>query len=129
MATFHGNDGEVHIGANTVLEVVSFDWTNSCDWAEDHSAGATKKSRKPGKLDGQGTITCRNDPGDATGQQLLKAGETVTVILYPGGTTSGCDKLEGSIDVVSVGISMNQDDINERSIAATGYLDESVVTP
>jgi len=128
MATYHGNDGEIHVGANTVLEVTGFSHSNSAESADDSAAGDDYRTRKFGKKDGGGTLNFRYDPASASHQVDLVVGSNVAVTLYPGGVTTGCGKLTGNIDVENIEIGMDQDDINSRTVTYKGYLAESVVS-
>lgn len=127
MASYHGNDGEFHVGANAVLEVKSFQHTNTGEWADKSAAGDAARSYLPGKKDGSGSLNVHLDPGDTTGQGALVEGATATVTLYPSGTATGRKKLEGTIYIESVSTEMDQDDINARTVSYKGYLAESVV--
>ncbi len=129
MATYHGNEGEIHIGANVVAEVKSFQHTNSVDLADDSAAGDDYRTRKAGKKDGQGQLECHWDPTDANGQVALVEGAVLSVILYPSGTASGHGKLSGSIIVETVQVTMEQDDICGRAVTYKNYLTPALVTP
>jgi flagellar hook assembly protein FlgD len=129
MGTFHGNEGEVHLGANTVAEVKSFQHTNSAESADDSAAGDEYRTRKAGKKDGQGQMEFHWDPSDTNGQVALAVGSELAVVLYPSGITSGKGKLTGSIFVESVQVTMDQDDICGRAITYKNFLTEGVVAP
>jgi predicted secreted protein len=111
MATYHGKDGVVKIGANAITEVKSFSVKTSAKVADDtvmgddwetHIANKTVKSFS-------GSLACNHNPLDATGQKLLVAGASVTLKLYPIGNADGLQELEGTATITEVSVDPSKD--------------------
>jgi hypothetical protein len=103
MANHHGNEGKCKVSTAVIAEVTAWSYTETCDLAEDTAMLDTAKSYKAGHKDGSGSITCWWDETDASGQQLLDAGASVTVGLYPEGDTgSGRTYFGAAVTVESV---------------------------
>ena len=125
MATHHGDEGAVYTGAYAVAEVTDFDYTEVIGKAKDTAKGDTAESYKTGRKDGSGTVNCWWDPSDTTGQNTLRAGETVTLNLYPEGRTATYTELTGSVIIDSVTITSPKDEsICEAKFSFTGVLTE-----
>lgn len=121
MATHHGKDGVVKIGANSVAEVTAFSYTYTAELAEDHAMGDSYKTRKPGMLDINGTLSCHYDPSDSTGQDVLIAGAAVTLLLYPeDGDGTGETEVSISALISEVGVNVERDGITQRTFAWAG---------
>lgn len=89
MAIQHGKDGTVKVGSNTVGSIVSWSLSEKTATADTTAMGATYETHVIGVISGDGTIECYLDPADATGQEALTSGASVTLNLYPQGTTTG----------------------------------------
>lgn len=114
MATFHGNDGTVDVGSNTLAEIVSWDLTMTMATADDSAMGDTWTTHQTGKKSASGTITCHWDDTDADGQQSLGVGSSVTLNLGPEGGGSGDYEYSFTATIVSEAITVTHDGINQR---------------
>lgn len=120
MATFLGNDGVVKIGANTVAEVTAFDISQSANTADDTVLGDTWQSHLVGTTSWSGSISCYWDDTDATGQGAMTVGASVSLELYPEGTTVGDYKLSGTATITEISTSNSLDSTVTASFSFTG---------
>ncbi|HZQ01415.1 MAG TPA: hypothetical protein VFB13_17855 [Reyranella sp.] len=88
MALHHGKDGVVKSGANAIASVTAWKFTGKIDLVESAVMGATNKTYLEGLTDFDGTVDCYLDPTDATGQETLTVGASVTLTLYPQGVSA-----------------------------------------
>lgn len=129
MATHHGKDGTVKIGANTVAEINSFSIDETADTAEKTAMGDSSKSFLVGVTTATGTITCYWDETDTSGQGAMTSGASVTLNLYPEGADSGDTYASLTALITSVGVSVDMGSVVERSFGwqATGGVTWSTV--
>jgi hypothetical protein len=102
MATHSGHEGLIKIASATVAEITSFTTDETTDTIEDTQLSDVHKTFLAGQ---QGwTASCEGhlDVSDATGQELMKNGDTVTVIFYPIGEVAGDITLTGTAIVNSL---------------------------
>lgn len=105
MSTTIGTDGVVKIGANTVLEVVGFTLEQQADTVEDTELSDTAKTFLADKTSWNGSIECHLDEADTTGQGAMTIGATVSIDLFPVGTTISTDyHYSGSAIITSISI-------------------------
>ena len=115
MATHHGKNGTVKVGANTVAEIKSWSLDESATTVADTAMGDSSESYIVGTTDASGSITCHWDETDTTGQGAMTAGASVTLNLYPEGADSGDTYATMTALINSVGVSVDMGDIVERS--------------
>ena len=115
MATHHGKDGTVKVGANTVAEIKSWSLDESADTVEDTAMGDSAKSYIVGTTDASGTLTCHWDETDTSGQGAMTVGASITLNLYPEGANTGDTYATMTALINSVGVSVDMGDIIERS--------------
>jgi len=127
VATTHGNDGIVKIGANTVAEVRSFTYSETVDLAEDSSMGDTSKSYKAGLTDGSGSVSCWWDETDTNGQESMTIGASVELHLMPEGATAGDTEYTGTVVISGIDYSIDKGSIVERGFRFQGILTEATV--
>jgi len=109
MATFSGNDGVVKVGANAVAEVMSFTVNQTMEPIDDTVMGDSWRSHLAGLKTWDGTIECRWDDTDTTGQEALTVGASVTLALLPEGSGAGEYELEGTASITSVSQTQSYD--------------------
>ena len=112
MANHTGSEGVVKIGTNTISEVRSFTITETGDTIEDSTMGDASRTYKAGMKTFTGSVVCYWDETD-TAQIALTVGASVTLNLYPEGTTTGDKYYTGSVLVTSI----------ERSAAFDGMVE------
>jgi hypothetical protein len=131
MATYyHGNTGAVKLTTNAVAAVEEFSYTEE-DPAVVERAPMGSTAVTPvasGAAKGSGSITCVFDHDDATGQEALGTGDTVTLNLYPGGDTAGREKFSGSAVVTGLEISASKSDDVKATFNFAGVLTRSTVS-
>jgi hypothetical protein len=122
MATSHGKNGVVKIGANAVAEVTAWSVSESAavaadtsmgdDW-ETHIASQTVKSWS-------GSISCNLDKADATGQEVLVVGASVTPKLYTNGAGAAAKYKTGLATITKVDEDADMTRTNKRSFTFQG---------
>jgi hypothetical protein len=82
MGIYGGKQGVVYAGSAAVAQVTGWNYgeTGSIDSAR--HAGSDVELQRAGHKSGRGSISYSRDPEDATGQNALAVGETVSVKLY-----------------------------------------------
>lgn len=120
MATFHGKDGVVKVGANAVAEVRSFTLNTGVETADDTVMGDTWRSHTSGFKTWSGSLECYWDDTDTNGQESLQEGDSVTLNLQFEGNTTGDFLFTGTATVTEVVHTANMDGIVERSFNFLG---------
>ena len=124
MSQFHGSDGVVKISSAVVAEVKGFTVNETAETFQTNApttndpAPATTHMAGPTSWDA--TIDCYWDDTDATGQEAMTIGASVTVHLQAEGNTAGDHDLTGTAIVTDIGIPVSFDGVVERSIQLKG---------
>lgn len=111
MATHIGNEGKVKIGSNVVAEVRSFQITESVAIADDSAIGDDWGTHLVGGKSWRGSLECRWDETDTTGQGALTIGASVTLNLYPEGDGSGDTYFSGTATVTQITRQSSRDNV------------------
>lgn len=121
MATHLGIEGQVKIGANTVAEVVNFSVESTANTADDSAIGDAWATHLVGMKSWSGSITCHWDETDTNGQEAMTVGASVTLNLYPEGSTTGDKYMTGTATITSVGVNVSGNDaVIQRTFGFTG---------
>jgi hypothetical protein len=120
MANHTGLEGTVKIGANTIAEIRSYNYSESHDAIEDTAMGDTVRTFKAGISSWSGSVDVYWDETDTTGQGAMTIGTEVTVNFYPEGATTGDIYKTGSAIVNSLDTSASLDGMVEMSVGLTG---------
>lgn len=122
MATHHGKDGVVKVGANAVAEIDNWSVTEQAAVADDTSMGDTWKTHIAGKTinSWNGSLACHWDESDTTGQEALTVGASVTLNLYPEGAGVGASYRTGQATITQVGLTVAKDGVVSRSFNFEG---------
>lgn len=120
MATHAGSEGTVKVGANAVAEIRSYSIEQTADTLEDTTMGDTARTYLPSLTTFTGTLDVLWDETDTTGQGALTIGASVTLNLYPEGSTSGDTYLSGTAIVTGRTINASYDGLVEMSISVQG---------
>ncbi len=115
MATSHGKDGIVKVGANAVAETTQWTLTRTAETADDTAQGDSWRTHLAGLKGGTGSITCHWDPSDTNGQVALSVGESVSLSLYPSDDESGDAEITCTATVTSVGIQSSLEGVVSQS--------------
>jgi hypothetical protein len=129
MATHKGSEGTVKSGANAIAEIRSYTITETADVLEDTSMGDSSRTYLASLKTFTGSIECFWDETDTNGQLTLDVGSTVTINIYPEGSTSGDVYYTGSVIITEKSITASFDGMVEASFSfqGTGALSETTV--
>ena len=129
MATHKGSEGTVKSGANAIAEIRSYTITETADTLEDTTMGDSSRTYLASLKTFTGSIECFWDETDTNGQLTLDPGSTVTINIYPEGSTSGDTYYTGSVIVTEKSITASYDGMVEASFGfqGTGALSETTV--
>ena len=89
MAVHKGSEGSVAVGANTVAEVTGFSFDETADTIETTALSNSGRSYVADYVTFSGTIDCMWDETDTNGQEAMTVGSSVTLNLYPEGSSAG----------------------------------------
>lgn len=120
MATHHGLDGSVKVGANTVAEVRSFEIETTQDTVDDSVMGDTWHTHLTGLKAWTATAECLWDETDTNGQVALTIGASVSLSLGPEGHTSGDTIYTGTATVKTIGVAAAHDGVVTRRVSFEG---------
>jgi len=129
MATHKGSEGTVKSGSNTVAEIRSYTITETADVLEDTTMGDASRTYLASLKTFTGSIECFWDETDTNGQMSLDPGSTVTINIYPEGSSSGDVYYTGSVIITERSITASFDGMVEASFSfqGTGALSETTV--
>lgn len=129
MATHTGSEGTVKSGANAIAEIRSYTISESGDTIEDTSMGDTSRTFKAGLKTFTASVECFWDETDTSGQGSFDVGSTVTLNVYPEGSSTGDMYYTGSAIVTGKTINGTFDGMVEASftLQGTGALSETTV--
>lgn len=124
MATHVGTEGVVKLGSNSIAEIKSFSLTITQDMAEDTQLSDTAKTFLPVRYSWTAEAECHWDETDTNGQVAIQTAATgqssVTLNLYPEGSTTGDVYYSGTAYVTSTGIAVTDGDTIKRTISFQG---------
>lgn len=120
MATHKGSEGQVKIGANAISEVRSFELSESMAPITSTVMGDTAETFESGLTTWGGSVDVFWDETDTNGQVAMTVGASVTLNVYPEGSTSGDTYKTGTALVTEVSISSSHDGMVEASITVQG---------
>ena len=129
MATHAGSEGTVKSGANTVAEIRSYTINETGDTIEDSSMGDVSRTYKAGLKTWTASVEVFWDETDTNGQGSFDVGSTVTLNVYPEGSSSGDMYYTGSAIVTGKTINATFDGMVEASftLQGTGALSETTL--
>jgi len=111
MATKWGVDGVVKLGANTIGEMQRFEIEETVSPIVDSAMGDTWETHIPASGIKSWSANCdvHWDEGDTNGQLAATLGASLTLNLYPEGSTTGDVYYTGTASVVRRGITVEKD--------------------
>lgn len=129
MATHKGSEGTVKSGANAIAEIRSYTITETADTLEDTTMGDASRTYLASLKTFSGSIDCFWDETDTNGQLTLDPGSTVTINIYPEGSTSGDTYYTGLVIITEKSVTASFDGMVEASFSfqGTGALSETTV--
>ncbi len=119
MAVHKGSEGVIKVGANTVAEVRSYSLEESADVVEKTAMGDSSRSYLSTLTQFTASVEVFFDETD-TAQTALSVGSTVTLEVYPEGTSTGDTYYNGSAIVTGFTKSASFDGLVEASITLQG---------
>lgn len=128
MGTHWGNEGQVKLGANTVAEMIEWEFTESVQPVDDTSMGDAYKTHIVGSgiKEWSGSMTCHWDETDTNGQVAMTVGASVTLNLYAEGSTSGDVYWTGTATITERSQTVKMD--GETSRAAFTFMGNGALT-
>lgn len=120
MATNIGKDGAVYSGSNAVAEIKEWSLETTSEVADDTVMGDSWMTHTATQKSWTASFTAFWDPTDATGQQTLTEGASITLNLYPTGNNSGDYEWTGTATITSVSKTASFDGFVEASFSAQG---------
>ena len=129
MATRKGSEGTVKSGANAIAEIRSYTITETADTLEDTTMGDASRTYLASLKTFSGSIECFWDETDTNGQLTLDPGATVTINVYPEGSSTGDKYYSGSVIITERSVTASFDGMVEASFSfqGTGALSETTV--
>lgn len=129
MATHKGSEGTVKFGANAIAEVRTWSINETADTVEDTTMGDTARTYLSSLTSWDGSVDVYWDETDTNGQVAATIGASVTLNVYPEGSTSGDTYYSGTAIVTGVSRTASFDGMVEASISfrGTGALTTSTV--
>jgi len=129
MATHKGSEGTVKSGANAIAEIRSYTITETADTLEDTTMGDASRTYLASLKTFTGSIECFWDETDTNGQLTLDPGATVTINVYPEGSSTGDKYYSGSVIITERSVTASFDGMVEASFSfqGTGALSETTV--
>lgn len=129
MATHKGSEGTVKVSSNAVAEIRSYTITETADVLEDTTMGDSSRTYLSSLKTFTGSIDCFWDETDTNGQLALDPGSSVTINIYPEGSTSGDTYYTGTVLITEKTVTASFDGMVEASFSfqGTGALSETTV--
>lgn len=130
MATHTGSEGTVKIGANAIAEIRSYSIEETGDTIEDTTMGDSARTYKAGLKDFSGSVDVYWDETDTSGQGACTVGSSITINVYPEGSTSADVYYTGTALVTGFSVTGSFDGMVEASISfqGTGGLSKATVS-
>lgn len=101
-ANHKGSEGTVHVGTSAIAELRSWELTETNEPIEDTVLADADRTYQSGLNGWNGSATAFWDETDATGQEALTKGASVTIKFYPEGVTSGDQYYTGTALVTNI---------------------------
>ena len=124
MSQFHGSNGLVKIGSNTVAELKSIDYNETAVVRQTNEPtmndSAPALTYQAGETSWEGSMTCLWDDTDTTGQGAMTIGASVTVNFLPEGATTGDAQDSGTAIIKGVGVASSFDGMVQRTFQVQG---------
>jgi predicted secreted protein len=127
MATKLGRDGLIKLSSTTIGELRNYALTHTSDTVEDSVLGDTYRTRLASMKSFSVSGDLYWDETDA-GQLLITIGSSVTLNLYPEGSTTGDIYYSGAAIVTQFNVSASFDGIIEGQIQFEGNGSLSTLT-
>lgn len=105
MANHHGTEGVVYVGSNKIAEVNDYSFDEDAEFADDTPGDETQQTYHATAVkSARGTINCWWDETDTSGQEAIRAGNSVTIHLQPEGHGTGKTEWTGTVRITQSSI-------------------------
>jgi len=130
MANHTGSEGSVKVGANAIAEVRNWSLEEASDTIEDTTMGDTARTYQAGLTNWSGSVDAYWDETDTDGQGAMTNGASITLNLYPEGSTTGDTYYTGTALITGISRSASLDGLVEASVSfqGTGAISQSTVS-
>ena len=102
MANHAGKEGTVKIGANEIAEIRDWSITETGETVDDTTMGDATRTHIATVNSWEATVSSWWDETDTNGQGALTIGASVTLNLYPEGSTNGDTFYSGAATVTGI---------------------------
>ena len=129
MANYSGNTGTIKIGADQVAELLDYTISTGVATIDNSTVSDTEDTHLIGTGNWSASISCFWDDTDTAGQEVMKAGDSITHLFRPS-SSSGIFTGDATIEGLEVSVSRNN--IVTASFTAKGdgalleYVDGSI---
>ena len=120
MANHVGNEGQIKVGSNAIGEVRGFEITEEVNVEDDTVMGDDWETHKTKHKKWNGSANILWDESDTQGQVACVVGASITLGVYPEGSTSGDTFLSGTATVTKRTITSNYNGLVEMAIDFLG---------
>lgn len=120
MPTHSGKEGILKVGANRVLELTDYSYTENAETVDDTVKGDDWRTKLVTFKSWAGDAKARWVEDDATGQDVLTVGASVTLGFYSMGDASAAVYREGTAIVTEVGVTSDLEGVVEISFSFEG---------
>lgn len=120
MAKHIGINGVVKSGANVIVNMKTWSFSEDSPQIDVSVMNDTFASGMAGLPASSGSFTTLWDPTDATGQGTLTVGASVTLKMYPDGSTTGDYLYTVTVEITNVTVNSSHDAAVERSYTWVG---------
>lgn len=117
MAVHKGQEGTVKVGANQILELKDWTLSETAETIDVTTMGDTARGFVSSLTTASGSFTAFWDETDTTGQGACTVGATVTLNIYPEGSTTGDTYATMSAIITEAGVAANFDGMVEASFS------------
>ena len=119
MATTNSSQGLIKIGSDTLGELKSFSFSETCGTIETTNLGSGAKTFAPGDTSFAGSAEAFWDNAD-NAQNALSNGAIVTIHFYPQGDATSDKYRSGTVIVSEISTSLSMEGMVEASFSFTG---------
>jgi hypothetical protein len=109
MAFFHGKNGAVEWGTDTVTQVTDFEISQEVDTTDTTVMGSNFQTHLVNIPSWNGSVTMAWDDGDSA-QTAMTIGQQATIYLMPEGAGTGKYQLSGSATITSLSLPVSVGD-------------------
>ena len=115
MANHKGSEGSVKVGADAIAELKEWSFTETADVIEDTVMGDAARTFQASLTGATGSCSAFWDETDTAGQGAMTVGASITLNMYPEGSTTGDVYYTGTVIITSI----------DRNAAFDGYVEVS----